>query len=187
MSGSPCGGSVRRLRRTRTTRSMSRRSAASATGSSRAGTWAPPRPPSVAIPSRRSSPAMPDQSGAFNADHRSDDGLVFVDVGLADTGPAIGAAEPAANSWIRVNLPFRTRLLIGLIAASLLPLAVFGAVLFLLGGSVSDDTMGRILLLVLGLAAMVAVGLAYLLAADLTAPLRAIAAAVERTSSGDLS
>src|SRR3954447_6142210 len=139
------------------------------------------------MPPRRSSPAMPDQSGAFNAHHPSDDGLVFVDVGLGDPGPAIGAAEPASSSWIRVNLPFRTRLLIGLITASLLPLAVFGAVLFLLGGSVDDETMGRILLLVLVLAAIVAVGLAYLLAADLTAPLRAIAAAVERTSSGDLS
>jgi signal transduction histidine kinase len=130
---------------------------------------------------------MPDQGQAFNADHRSDDGLVFADVGTQDDGPTLDAARPTSTSVYRVNLPFRTRLLIGLIAAATLPLAVFGGVVFLLGHAVDDQTIGRILLFVLVLAAMVAVLLAYLLATDLTAPLRAIAAAVERTSAGDLS
>ena len=69
-----------------------------------------------------------------------------------------------------------------------MPLAVFGAVVFLLGrrGGRPPRSDG-LLLLVLVFAAMVAVLLAYLLAADLTVPLRAIAAAVERTSAGDLS
>ena len=130
---------------------------------------------------------MPDQGQAFNADHRSDDGLVFVDVGGRDDIREIADARDDSARLFRSNLPFRTRLLIALIAAAILPLAVFGGVVFLLGHAVDDATIGRVLLLILVLAAMVAVGLAYLLAADLTAPLRAIAQAVERTSAGDLS
>src|SRR5436190_8584960 len=130
---------------------------------------------------------MPDQGQAFNADHRSDDGLVFTDVGYPETGPTIGAEAAEGGGFLRLNLPFRTRLLIGLIAAATLPLAVFGGAACLLGHAVDDQTIGRILLLVLVVAAMIAILLAYLLAADLTAPLRAIAAAVERTSAGDLS
>ncbi|GAC1669318.1 MAG: hypothetical protein NVS9B8_12080 [Candidatus Limnocylindrales bacterium] len=86
-----------------------------------------------------------------------------------------------------LNLPFRTRLTIGLVAASIIPLAAFGAIVVILGSPVQNGTTGRLLLFVLVVAAMLAVLLAYLLAADLTAPLRAIAAAVERTSAGDLS
>ena len=85
------------------------------------------------------------------------------------------------------NLSFRTRLTIGLIAASLIPLGAFGAILLVLDSPAQSGTLGRILLFVLVVAAMIAILLAYLLAADLTAPLRAIAAAVERTSAGDLS
>ncbi len=125
---------------------------------------------------------MPDQ-GAFNADHRSDDGLVFAEIAARDGHPP----EPASAPVFRSSLPFRTRLLIGLIAAATLPLVVFGGMVFLLGHAVDDATVGRVLLLILVLAAIVAIGLAYLLAADLTAPLRAIAQAVERTSAGDLS
>src|SRR5262245_35031787 len=130
---------------------------------------------------------MPDQGQAFNADHRSDDGLVFADVGYPDPRPTAEAEAPEGGGFLRLNLPFRTRLLIGLIAAATLPLAVFGGVVFAAGHAVNDWTIGTILLAVLVLAAMVAILLAYLLAADLTAPLRAIAAAVERTAAGDLS
>ena len=86
-----------------------------------------------------------------------------------------------------LNLSFRTRLTIGLVAASLIPLAGFGAVVLVLGSPIDAGTLGRLLLFVLVVAAMIAILLAYLLAADLTAPLRAIAAAVDRTSAGDLS
>jgi two-component system sensor histidine kinase VicK len=85
------------------------------------------------------------------------------------------------------NLSFRTRLTIGLVAAALIPLAGFGAILLILQPPAQSATIGRLLLFVLVVAAMLAILLAYLLAADLTAPLRAIAAAVERTSAGDLS
>src|SRR4051812_38027630 len=128
---------------------------------------------------------MPDRTGAYRGDRPGDDGLIFPDIGPEERRPTIGPAAP--RGALGLNLSFRTRLLIGLIAAAIGPLAVFGAVVFLLGGAVDDATIGRILLLVLVFAAMVAVLLAYLLAADLTAPLRAIAAAVERTSAGDLS
>jgi two-component system sensor histidine kinase VicK len=86
-----------------------------------------------------------------------------------------------------LNLSFRTRLTVGLVAASLIPLAGFGAILIVLETPGQSATLGRLLLFVLVVAAMIAILLAYILAADLTAPLRAIAAAVERTSAGDLS
>src|SRR4051812_23340950 len=130
-------------------------------------------------------PLMPEQGRAFQGNRPNDDGLLFPDVPPDPHELTIGAA-PAAG-FLASTLPFRTRLLIGLIAAAIGPLGVFGAVVFLLGGGVDDAAIGPILLLVLVFAAMVAVLLAYLLAADLTAPLRAIAAAVERTSAGDLS
>ena len=128
---------------------------------------------------------MPEGGRAFDADRPGDDGLLFPDVPPDPRRATIGP-NPSSGAF-GLSLPFRTRLLIGLIASAIGPLAVFGAVVFLLGGSVDDATIGRILLLVLVFAAMLAVLLAYLIAADLTAPLRAIAAAVERTSAGDLS
>jgi signal transduction histidine kinase/HAMP domain-containing protein len=91
------------------------------------------------------------------------------------------------GSGLGLNLSFRTRLTLGLVAASLIPLAGFGAILLILGPASQAGTLGRILLFVLVVAAMIAILLAYLLAADLTAPLRAIAAAVDRASAGDLS
>lgn len=131
---------------------------------------------------------MPDSGRVYQADRPGDDGLVFPDVpetvGQGRTSPT---GSSTASGPFGIALSFRTRLLIGLIASAIVPLTAFGAVVFLLGNAVDDATMGRILLLVLVFAAMIAVLLAYLIAADLTAPLRAIAAAVERTSAGDLS
>ena len=129
---------------------------------------------------------MPDQGRAYDADHPGDDGLVFPDVGTDDTDTLPDARTTAGGGILGINPSFRTRLMTGLIAAAIIPLALFGAVVFLIG-QIDTATAGRLLLLVLVFAAMIAVFLAYLLAADLTAPLRAIAAAVERTSAGDLS
>ena len=128
---------------------------------------------------------MPERGRTFDADRPGDEGLQFPDVPPDPRPATIGAG--GSSGGFGITLPFRTRLLIGLIASAIGPLAVFGAVVFLLGRSVDDATIGRVLLLVLVFAAMIAVLLAYLIAADLTAPLRAIAAAVERTSAGDLS
>jgi signal transduction histidine kinase len=103
---------------------------------------------------------------------------------------ALEESAPTSRSEgvrLGLNLSFRTRLTIGLVAASMIPLAVFGSIIVLLDPVAQSATTGRILLFVLVVAVVLAVLLAYLLAADLTAPLRAIAAAVARTSAGDLS
>ncbi len=86
------------------------------------------------------------------------------------------------------GIGFRTRLTFALIAAAVIPLAVFG--LLLVAAQRLPDpasTIPRLLLLFTALIALIAVLGAYLLAADLTAPLRKIAAAVDRVSAGDLS
>jgi len=76
-----------------------------------------------------------------------------------------------------------------LVAAAVLPLAGFGIVMLLVldrGDHSLDPTIGRILLFAVASAVVFGVLIAYLLASDLTAPLRAIARAVERVSAGDL-
>jgi signal transduction histidine kinase len=86
---------------------------------------------------------------------------------------------------------FSTRLTLALIFAAVLPMTAFGllvlAVGAVVGGPAADANIARILLFGLAIAVLLAVFVAYLLAADLTRPLRAIAAAVDRVSVGDLS
>ncbi|MBA2718063.1 MAG: HAMP domain-containing protein [Chloroflexi bacterium] len=96
-------------------------------------------------------------------------------------------ADTGSTGGLGLNLSFRTRLTVGLVAASLIPLAAFGSIVLILGEPDQAGTLGRLLLFVLVVGAMIAILLAWLLAADLTAPLRAIAAAVDRASAGDLS
>ena len=128
--------------------------------------------------------------------------------GPANVDRAAGADEPAAADAVALedaydadpypeddgrgldlglNLSFRSRLTIGLIAASIIPLGGFGLVVLVIGSPVPDGTLGRVLLFAMVMAAFVGGLLAYLLAADLTGPLRAIATAVDRVSAGDLS
>ena len=119
---------------------------------------------------RASQPAVPDDADldAFVAGAVDD-----------DAGDGLG---------LGIRLSFRARLTLGLIAASVLPLAGFGIVALLMHDVlVSSDTLGRLLLLALVLAALIGILLAYLLAADLIGPLRAIATSVDRVSAGDLS
>ena len=89
------------------------------------------------------------------------------------------------------RLAFRTRLTIALIAAAILPLAGFGIVVLAIGATVggpaADPNLARLLLFGLTIAILVTVLGSYLLVADLTRPLRAVAAAVDRVSAGDLS
>ena len=116
---------------------------------------------------------------------------------VADAGPDPGADQGAdagptfdqdSGMGFGLNLSFRTRLTVGLIAAAVLPLAAFGIIVLVAGnGLAGGETLGRILLFTVVMAALVGVLLAYLLAADLIGPLRAIAAAVDRVSAGDLS
>ena len=85
---------------------------------------------------------------------------------------------------------FRARLTAGVIAGSVVPLAGFGLVL--VGAEIArrgtlDTTLGGIIVFALAAAVILAVLFAYVLAGNLTRPLRAIAQAVERVSGGDLS
>jgi len=101
-----------------------------------------------------------------------------------DEGEPRGERSPGLG----LSLSFRTRLTIALVAASIIPLGGFGVLLLILDPAAGQGTtIGRLLLFILVVAAISGILLAYLLAADLTAPLRAIAAAVDRASAGDLS
>jgi signal transduction histidine kinase len=87
-----------------------------------------------------------------------------------------------------INLPFRSRLTIGLVAAAIIPLASFGIVVLLVGDRLGPvSTVGRLLLFAVVMAALLGILLGYLLTADLMGPLRAIASAVDRVTAGDLS
>ena len=87
-------------------------------------------------------------------------------------------------------MSFRSRLTLGLVVGSVLPLLVFGIVLIwteVLRTGELDSTLVRVVLFIFAAAIIVTVLFAYLLAANLTAPLRAVSRAVERTLAGDLS
>jgi len=90
-----------------------------------------------------------------------------------------------------LGMGFRTRLTLALILAAVLPMTAFGllvlAIGVIAGGPAADPNVARVLLFGLAIAVLLAVFISYLLAADLTRPLRAIAAAVDRVSAGDLS
>ena len=137
------------------------------------------------------------------ADNSIDRRADAVDAPADATGPAAGAApdpepdaqpqlEPAyddeQSSGFSLNLSFHTRLTLGLMAAAVLPLAGFGIVVLVADSAgAREETIGRILLFGIVTAGLIGVLLAYLLAADLIGPIRAIAAAVDRVSAGDLS
>ena len=95
-------------------------------------------------------------------------------------------AEPDGD-----GLGFRSRLTLGLILAAVVPVTAFGLLVLILGATVggpaADPNVARFLLFVLAIAVLIAVFASYLFAADLTRPLRAVAAAVDRVSAGDLS
>jgi signal transduction histidine kinase len=102
--------------------------------------------------------------------------------------PTPGPAPRMEPERVGTGLSFRTRLTFALVAAAVLPLAAFGLALVAAVRLLPDPelTVPRLLLLAVVFVALLAVLVAWALAADLTAPLRAIAAAVDRVSSGDL-
>jgi signal transduction histidine kinase len=108
---------------------------------------------------------------------------------LPTTPPPHDEAEAGGLGFGGIRLSFRSRLTLGLVAAAVLPLAGFGVAALVAREVVVDDpdTLGRVLLLAIVIATLIGFLLAYLLAADLIDPLRAIAAAVDRVSAGDLS
>ena len=101
--------------------------------------------------------------------------------------PRARAPEPQR---IGPAMSFRARLTLGLVAGAVLPLAGFGLVL--IGTEVvrtgeASSTLVSVVLFVLAAAIIVAVLFAFVLANNLTAPLRAVSKAVERATAGDLS
>ncbi len=107
----------------------------------------------------------------------------------ADEARGSTTLSSAADGEGGLRFGFRTRLTIALIAAAILPLAGFGFLLLIIGDGNGplNPTVGRLLLFALAIVVTLAIITSYLLVADLIAPLRAIAAAVDRVSAGDLS
>jgi len=102
-----------------------------------------------------------------------------------------GSSEPGPEeaTLIGSRLSFRLRLTLALLLTAVAPLAGFGLVLLtrVVQRGDPDPALRSLLLLGIAAAAILGVLVALLLASDLTAPLRAIASAVERVSRGDLS
>ena len=87
-------------------------------------------------------------------------------------------------------MSFRARLTLGLVAGAVLPLAGFGLVLIgteVIRAGEASSTLISVVLFVLAAAIIVAVLFAFVLANNLTAPLRAVSKAVDRARAGDLS
>jgi len=84
-------------------------------------------------------------------------------------------------------IPFRIRITAALLIAALTPLAAFGLLLLVSGRSDSDGSIFRILLTAFVIAALLGVGIAFVVAGSLTAPLRALATALDRIAMGDTS
>jgi signal transduction histidine kinase/HAMP domain-containing protein len=102
----------------------------------------------------------------------------------ADGRPDGRTTTPA---YRRSRLGFRARLTFALIVAAVVPLAAFGALILFVTGTLQDETsLGRLLLLGVAISVIFGMLLAAILYAQLGTPLRAIASAVERVSSGDL-
>jgi signal transduction histidine kinase/HAMP domain-containing protein len=99
----------------------------------------------------------------------------------------VAADTSTTPSRFGYRLSFRGRLAAALVAASILPLALFGIMVLLIEQDAAQGTLGRLLLFVIAVTVALAIVFAYMLAADLSAPIRAIASAVDRVSAGDLS
>ena len=108
--------------------------------------------------------------------------------GAAADEPSSGAAEAPRGDAGRIS--FRTRIVLALLLTSTLPLAVFGLIVLaaelILGRQGADAAMGQVMLFAFAVLAVVAVFATFGLATELTTPLRDLASAVDRVSSGDL-
>ena len=82
-------------------------------------------------------------------------------------------------------IPFRIRITAALLIAALVPLAAFGALFVISGRADPDGSLFRILLAAFVIAALLGVGIAFLVAGSITAPLRALATTLDRIAAGD--
>ncbi len=126
--------------------------------------------------------AAVDPTGTTHADAEPDPDAVV------DAFPPILTGEGQVER-LDTGISFRNRLTLALVAAAVLPLASFGLVVIAAERFLPDpaSTVPRVLILTIAIAGLLAVLVAFALASDLTAPLRAIATAVDRVSTGDLS
>ena len=105
------------------------------------------------------------------------------------------SSPSARNDEPTSRLSFRTRLTAALVGVAVLPLIIFGLIVVLIGRVIvdpaTDANLSRLLsfalLFAMAVIVILAIVVSYFLAADLLAPLRAIAASVDRAGSGDLS
>ena len=106
----------------------------------------------------------------------------------APTSASAPSSAPAPEVHGRVS--FRTRLVLALLVTSILPLAVFGLIVLvaelLLGRQGAEATMGQVLLFAMAVILVVAIFAAFGLSNELTAPLRAVIASVDRVAKGEL-
>jgi signal transduction histidine kinase/HAMP domain-containing protein len=133
-------------------------------------------------------PSQPDQGGRTEPDPSA---ILRPDASpraQGDAAPTSQDADPTRRIYRGPGVGFRTRLTVALVAAAVLPVAGFGIVVLIVNGisGESTATVSRFLLLAATVAVVFAVLLAAVLVADLAAPLRAIAASVDRVSAGDL-
>jgi signal transduction histidine kinase/HAMP domain-containing protein len=82
-------------------------------------------------------------------------------------------------------IPFRIRITAALLIAALAPLAAFGFLLTMSGRADPDGSILRLLLAAFVIAALLGVGIAFVVAGSLTAPLRALTTALDRIAAGD--
>jgi signal transduction histidine kinase/HAMP domain-containing protein len=84
-------------------------------------------------------------------------------------------------------IPFRIRIMAAVLIAALAPLAAVGVLLVITSQADPDGDIFRILLAAFVIAALLGLGIAIIVAGSLTAPLRALAAAMDRIVAGDTS
>ncbi len=84
-------------------------------------------------------------------------------------------------------IPFRIRIMLAVLIAALAPLAAVGVLFVVTGQPDPDRDIFRILLSAFAIAAILGIGIAFVVAASLTSPLRALATAMDRIVAGDVS
>jgi len=103
------------------------------------------------------------------------------DLRLPTSGAPVGDPSPMGSP---IGLSFHSRLVVDLVAIALLPLGLFGLAQIATGAA--DQTTGpAILLFALAVTAALGILVAHLVAIDLSAPLRALAAAAARLGAGE--
>ncbi|HZL14504.1 MAG TPA: HAMP domain-containing protein, partial [Verrucomicrobiae bacterium] len=84
-------------------------------------------------------------------------------------------------------IPFRIRIMAAVLIAALVPLAAVGVLLVVTSQADPDGDIFRILLAAFVIAALLGIGIAFVVAGSFTAPLRALATALDRIAAGDTS